>query len=155
MNALLKPILTLILILPSIFYSQINSLDEANGFKNFKFGTQPSDYKNLMIEIEEGNSKLYSVDNASIVIDGIQYEYIRLTFIKNKLAAVSLRTKNGNGSKCFQDLKNNFGLPKKNVKENSQEWNGSKVQLTYMSVTGNDAIADFYCKEMYPKKGTK
>src|SRR5688572_4053195 len=120
----------LAMLLPIVAACQNSKLDEKNGFKQFQFGTSPSEYKNISIEIDEGDSKLYSVTGA-LVIDGVEYEYIRLTFTKNKLSAISMQTKNSNGQKFFQTLKASYGEPKLVQKLKHYEWKGNNVQLVF------------------------
>lgn len=125
-------------------YAPINNkLDESNGFENFKFGTSFSDYKNLNIEIDEGNIKMFSVIPAEVNIKGIEFESIRLTFIKNHLTAIALTTKNSTGKAFLELLKLKYGAPK-TVKHN-YEWSGKKVLLIYETYdTGKDAAVNFY-----------
>lgn len=128
-----------------------NKLDEDNGLEIYKMGTPFEIYKDLNIEIEEGNTKLYSCDNTSVKIAGIEFEYIRVTFCKNKLCAISLATKNSSGNKFFQYLQKNYGQPKK-TKEN-YEWMGNKIQLTYeFNGSDKDGIVSFYSRENYERK---
>ncbi|MBA2612625.1 MAG: hypothetical protein H0U95_11675 [Bacteroidetes bacterium] len=145
--------IVLLLIVPFLGLTQINKLDEKNGFKNFLFGTSPAEYKNLILEIDDGNTKLYSLDQSPIRLDDIDFEYLRLTFYKNKLSSISLQTKNANGTKFFQNLKENYGEPVKinKLKEN-YEWKSTKYQVLYENneISG-DATTSFYTKTG-PKK---
>lgn len=120
-----------------------NNLDESNGFENFKFGSSQANYKNLSIEIDEGNIKLFTVAPEEIKIQGVEFDNVRLTFIKNKLNAIALTTKNATGKAFLDLLKSKFGTPK-TYKDNC-EWSGKKVLLIYEpSKSGNDAIINFY-----------
>ncbi len=120
-----------------------NNLDESNGFENFKFGSSQANYKNLTVEIDEGNIKLFSVAPEEIKIQGIEFENVRLTFIKNKLSAIALTTKNSTGKAFLDLLKSKYGIPK-TFKQN-YEWSGKKVLLIYESYdTGTDAVINFY-----------
>lgn len=125
-------------------YSPIsNKPDEINGFENFKFGTPKENYKNLSIEIDEGNVKLFSVAPEEIKIQGIEFDNVRLTFIKNKLNAIVLTTKNSTGKVFLELLKTKYGTPK--TFKGNCEWSGKKVLLIYESYdTGNDAVINFY-----------
>jgi hypothetical protein len=134
----------LLSLFPVLGIAQVTKLDEKNGFMQYKFGSAPSEYKNLSIEIDEGDTKLYSVPGSSIVIDGIDYDYIRITFTKNKLTAISMRTKNSNGQKLFTDLKTLYGEPKLVQKLKHYEWKGNKVQLVFANLANNDGAIDFY-----------
>lgn len=125
-------------------YGSINNeLDESYGFENFKFGTTLESYKNLNIEIDEGNIKLFSILPEEINIKGVAFESIRLTFIKNKLNAIALTTKNSTGKVFLDLLKSKYGAPK-TIKQ-SCEWSGKKVLLVYEAYNaGKDAIVNFY-----------
>lgn len=128
-----------------------NKLDEDNGFGNYIFGTSPDSYKNLYIEIEEGTSKLFSSDNSAIKISGVEFEYIRVTFLKNKLAALMFQTKHSTATALLKFLEGTYGKPKK-VKQNL-EWEGQKVHLLYEPDNINkDAIISLYSKEIYANK---
>jgi hypothetical protein len=130
-----------------------DELDKANGFEKYKFGAAPGNFQNLNLEIDEGSTKLYSV-NESPQINGVQLEYMRLTFCKNQLSAISFATKNGSASKLMHYLQDNFG-PAKNVKNNA-EWLGKKVYLIYEPVSaGKDAIVSFYSNEICKQQGKK
>jgi len=143
---------TLLLLLFPIFVCGQNSkLDEKNGFMQYKFGSSPEEYKNISIEIEEGSSKLFSVTGSPIIIDGVEFEYIRLTFVKNKLSAISLQTRNSGGQKFLQSLKSSYGEPKLASKKKNYEWLGNKVQLVYTSLSNKDGLFDFYSKKVYTK----
>jgi len=123
-----------------------NELDNANGFEKFKFGLSPSSFQNLSLEIDEGNTKLYSV-NEPIKVNNAEMEYVRLTFCKNQLSAISMATRNGSASKLMTYLSNNFG-PAKAVKKNS-EWTSKKVYVIYEpTISGKDAIVSFYSNEI-------
>lgn len=120
-----------------------NNLDESNGFENFKFGSSQANYKNLSIEIDEGNIKLFSVSPNEINIKGIEFENVRLTFIKNKLNAIALTTKNSTGKAFLDLLKSKYGAPK-TYKQNC-EWSGKKVLLIYEPYDSRtDAVINFY-----------
>jgi hypothetical protein len=136
--------LLLAILFPVLAVSQNTKLDQKNGFDQFKFGSSPSEYKNLTIEIDEGDSKLYSVNGSSLVMDGIEYDYIRITFTKNKLSAISMRTKNSTGNTLLTNLKASYGEPKFVQKLKHYEWKGNNVQLVYASVPKNDGVFDFY-----------
>ncbi|MGZ4099134.1 MAG: hypothetical protein ACXVNM_09655, partial [Bacteroidia bacterium] len=74
-----------ILLLTVSCYSQNLKLDAANGYNAFKFGSSPKDFKDLTLEIDDGNTKLYTLERPVINIDGIVFDYVRLTFLNNKL----------------------------------------------------------------------
>jgi hypothetical protein len=139
-----------ILIVSSLFFCAFSitnpELDKANGFENFKFGTTPAEYKNLNLEIDEGTTKLYSL-NTLPQINNAQLEYVRLTFCKNRLSAISIGTKNSSASKFMHYLLDNFG-PAKTTKQNS-EWKSQKVHLIYeQDSSGKDAIINYYSNEI-------
>jgi hypothetical protein len=141
--------IALLLILPFLGVAQSsNSLIEKNGFKDYIFGTAPHQYKDLTLEIEEGNAQLYSLAKAPIQMDGAEFEYVRVTFLKNKLSAISLQTKNSTGPKFLAVLKQNYGEPAKSPKKNSYIWETAKMQLLYETY-GTDATISFYSSELY------
>lgn len=137
--------------------SQNNKLDEKNGFGNYTFGTAASSYKNLSLELDEGNTKLYSSPKDEILVEGVELENISVTFIKDKLSSIVFQTKNSTGSKLLQTLKELYGEPTKvNLAKGTQEWASTKVQLLYESAkTSKDASISVYSKEIVKKKGTK
>ncbi|MDP1803297.1 MAG: hypothetical protein Q8L81_18185 [Bacteroidota bacterium] len=148
--------LIIFLILP-IFLSITSNdkLDSDNGFGNYKFGTSPQQYKDLTIEIEEGTSKLFSSSSQiNTNVNGVEFEYIRVTFCSDKLSAISLQTKHNTSAKFFQFLQENYGRPNK-VKEN-HEWLGKNVRLVYEQINTKDAVISFYNRQIYEQgKKTK
>jgi len=144
----------LLTIFPFFCLAQGNKLDEKNGFKTYLFGSSPKEYKNLILEIDEGNTKLYTLDQSNINHDGVEFEYIRVTFCKDKLSAISLQTKNSTGQKFLANLKEGYGEPGKanKVKEN-YEWLSTKCQLVYeKNARSNDATISFYAKTICKNK---
>ena len=129
-------------------------LYEKNGFKTYVFGSSPNQYNNLVLEIDEGNTKLYSLDQSNINHDGAEFEYIRVTFCKDKLSAISLQTKNSTGQKFLTSLKENYGEPvKSNKQKENYEWLSSKCQLVYeKNARSNDATISFYAKTICKNK---
>lgn len=123
-----------------------NNLDKCNGFENYKFGTSEKLYKNLTLEIEEEDIQLYNVNSNYLnIIHEVQFEYIRITFTKNKLSAIALSTKDRTGSAFFKYLKNNYGNPMK-IK-NTYEWLGKNVRIVYEPYKkSDDGIVDFYSR---------
>jgi hypothetical protein len=142
----MRPLFLLIAISLFSFTIFNEELDKANGFDKYKFGTAPTNFQNLNIELDEGTTKLYS-SNELPQLNGVQLEYLRLTFCKNQLSAISIATKNGSAAKLMHYLLDNYG-PAKSVKKNS-EWQGKKVYLIYEPVgTGKDAIVSYYSNEI-------
>lgn len=142
--------IVILLLLPLIGLSQTNSkLLTAKGFKNYLFGTSPNDYQNLVLEIEEGNTKLYTLNEPGLVIDGVEVEYLRVTFTKNKLSDISIQSRNSTGKKLLQNLRENYGEPTRvNKTKKSYEWTNDKLQLLYESnVAGSDATVSFSSKK--------
>lgn len=121
-----------------------DKLDKTNGFENYKFGTQPGNYKNLTLEIDEGNTRLYSTDPKEIKIDGVSFSYIRLTFTKNNLSGIVISTSKASGTAILHYLKNQYGEPIK--QKNELIWKGYKIKLIYEAINNNkDAVVTFYC----------
>ncbi len=143
----------LCLLLHGYLFSQNNKLDQQNGFNVYIFETPPSNYRDLMIEIDEGNTKLYSLDKDPIVIAGVTFDYLRITFFKNKLSAIAMQTKGGNGARFLQALKEAYGQPTK-PKSNKEhyEWVSTRLHLIYeQDPSGKDATISFYNKTLYKK----
>lgn len=142
-----------IFLLPLIGLAQNTKLEKQNGFANYTFGSMPTSFNGLTLEMEEAHTKLYSVDQTPIVIDGIEFEFVRLTFHYNKLAIISLQTKNAMEDKFLNILKEKFGEPNKsNAKTGTYEWLSNKIQLTFAdNGYHKDATIDFYWKESYKK----
>jgi hypothetical protein len=139
--------LAILLLFPFFSPSQNQKLDAVNGYSYFKFGSSPKDYKDLIVEIDEGNTRLYSLDKPIINIDGIEFEYVHLTFLNNKLATISMQAKNLSAHKMLQFLKETYGDPKINPKNKACEWKGASVDLMFNN-TKNVAVIDFYSKKI-------
>jgi len=128
-----------------------DKLDEKNGFDNYIFGTSPMAYNNLVFEIEEDQTKLYSCSNITTKISGVEFEYIRITFYKDKLCAIAIQTRNATGTNLLKFLTEKYGKPK--VSKIGYEWVGNKVQLTFESFnSGKDAMASFSNKVIFDSK---
>lgn len=143
----------LLFFLPFIGFSQGNKLDQQNGFNVYIFETPPNGYKDLTLEIDEGNVKLYSLDKDPIIIASVEFEYVHISFFKNKLSAIAMRTKNGNGARFLQSLKEAYGQPiKPKANKENYEWSTAKLQLIYeINPSGKDATISFYNKTLYKK----
>lgn len=144
--------LLVLLLLPFFGIAQNNKLQGKSGFENYIFGTTPAEYKNLTLEIDEGNTKLYSA-STKVNMTGVEVADMNITFVKNQLSTICLKTKNSTGQKLLQNLKENYGEPNKSGSlKGSYEWIGDKLHLIYEPVkNGTDATASFYSKEMYTK----
>ncbi len=138
--------IVLLFLIPFLGSAQTNKLDEKNGFETYTFGSSPGQYKNLTLEIEEGYTKLYTVEQPNI--KGAEFEYVRVTFFKDKLSAITLQTKSATGSKLLQNLKENYGEPVKlNKPKENYEWVSSKYRLLYEpNASSGDATVSFYTK---------
>lgn len=143
----------IIVLFPFLGLGQDNKENIDNGFKNYVFGTSPNEFKNLTLEIEEGTTKLYSV-SPPIKIDGVEFEYLRCTFYKEKLSVISLQTKNSGGKLFLQILKAIYGDPNKPSKQAGYyEWVTNKTQLVFATDNSEkEATIDFYYKEISPNK---
>jgi hypothetical protein len=148
--------LLIILLLPFFVRSQNSKMQGKAGFENYVFGTAPTEYKNLTLEIDEGGTKLYSA-TPTTQLPGVQVSDLNITFLKNQLSTVSLRTKNSTGQKLLQTLKENYGEPsKQSAAKGTYEWVGDKLHLVYeLNKNSSDATASFYSKEVYNKSGKK
>lgn len=145
--------LLLLLFLPGCWLAQTNKLDVQNGFNVYIFETPPTNYRDLMIEIDEGNTKLFSLDKDPIVIADVTFHYLHLTFFKNKLSAIAMKTKGGSGPRFLQALKETYGQPAKpRPGKEYYEWVSPRLHLIYEAdPTGKDAAISFYNKALYKK----
>jgi hypothetical protein len=133
--------------LPALSFGQNSRLAEKKGFRDFLFGTAPGRYQNLMLELNEGNTKLFTLQENTI--DGIDYDYIRLTFHKDKLSVISMKTKGSNGERLLKYLTNEYGEPaQKDTIKNKYTWSGNKIRLVYEG-KNNDATVSFYNDAIY------
>lgn len=136
-------ILTLVLLFPLFGFIANEKLNECNGFEGFVFGTSKESYKSLNLEIEEGNSQLYEAGSNAIHIEGVQFDFIRITFTNKQLSAIALSTKNATAAAFLKMLSSRYGTPLK-VKKHF-EWVGKNVRIVYEPYAGNkDAAIDFY-----------
>lgn len=125
--------------------SNNEKLDQCNGIENFTFGSTKENYKGLTLEIQEGNTHLYDANTNMLHISNVEFEFMRLTFTKNKLTAIALSTKNGTRAAFFNYLKEKYGSPQK--LKNRFEWTGKKVNIVFEFYNNNkDAAIDFYAK---------
>ncbi|MBA2611815.1 MAG: hypothetical protein H0U95_07595 [Bacteroidetes bacterium] len=138
----------LLLLFPFLGMTQNNSLEGKNGFSNYVFGVSPAEIKDLTLEIEEDNTKLYSLPEDNIKIKGVEFEYIRVTFFKNKLSTISVQTKNQTGSNFLKILKESYGEPNRsNLAKKNYEWLGAKMQVIFeKNRSEKDAYISFYSK---------
>lgn len=135
----------LFLLIASHFTFTLNNdkLDKCSGIANFVFGAPKDQFKNMTLEMEQGNSQLYTIDSGALKINGVQLDYLRVSFIKNKLSAVSVSTKNSTGAAFFKYLKENYGAPIKT--KNLFEWRGKNITIVLELYKNNkDAAIDFY-----------
>ena len=140
----------LLLALPLMAFFVSDKLDADNGFGAYKFGTSPSEYSDLNLEIDEGKTQLYSSIDNFINVKGTKVNSIQVTFCRNMLSAISLTTDKKTGTNLLDYLIEKYGAPKK-VKEN-YEWMGKKVQLLYEPIDSFDAKVSFYSREIYEHK---
>ena len=141
--------ITLLLLLPLFSICLTDKLDEDNGFVNYKFGKPPTKYENLILEMDEGKTQLYSASGSNINVSGIKCKRLMVTFCNNQLSAISIRTDQSNGNKLLLLLKEKYGEPKK-VKEN-YEWTGKKVHMLLEPLDANEAEVYLYSKEIYSR----
>lgn len=122
-----------------------DNLDKCKGLGNFKFGSAINQYNGLVLEFENRNAQLYTAKSDEIKINNVYFDFIRITFIKNKLSVISLSTKQSSGSVFFKYLVNNYGTPSKN--KNNYEWLGKNIQIIFENYKNSkDAAVDFYFK---------
>lgn len=140
----MKAILFLISIC-SGFILNNETLDNCNGIDRFVFGTPKEQFKNITLELEQGNAQLYTMNASALKIPGVEISDLRISFIKNRLSAISIVTKNASSAALLKYLKNTYGNPTKH--KNQLEWSGKHVDITF-ELYGNSKVAalDFYSK---------
>lgn len=144
-------LLFLILFQMFCFGQSINILDQNNGFKKFKFGTNKSAIKELKLYTTKNNlngvtSYLYTGTDITF-FNTVPIEDIVLTFYNNKLyqIAVTFGTIYSEYTKSQFDLvhsnlKNNFGNDYADAKSNMSDilnghiWDGKKIRLESIRV---------------------
>jgi hypothetical protein len=127
------------------FFPYNEKLDNCNGIDRFVFGTPKEQFKNMTLELEQGNAQLYTMNPEVLKLPGVQIEDLRISFIKNKLSAISLTTKNASGAGLFKYLKETYGTPTKN--KNQFEWIGKQASIVFELYKNNkDAAVDVYSK---------
>jgi hypothetical protein len=115
------------------------------GFDKFIFGSSPSDYKDIKLEIDEGNTKLY-ISKSRPAVSGVDFDEIQLTFNSNRLTSVTVKTLNGTGGNFLKALKNSYGTPaKSNPSRGVYEWKDDKISLIFQkNADSQDASVSFY-----------
>lgn len=145
-----KKVLSIILLLISFLNvnAQNSKLDAKNGFDSFIFGTAPNSYTCLTLEIEEGNTKLYNSSTRQTSAKDLEFEDLSLTFNKNRLSVITIRTTGQWAETFMKKFKEMYGEPtKSNKPKGTFEWLGSKVQLVYeLNAKNNSAVITFYSK---------
>lgn len=137
----------LLFLISLCFGSILNNetLDKCNGIDRFIFGTSKEHFKNIRLELEQGNAQLYTMNASALKIPGVEISDLKISFIKNRLSAISIVTKNSSSVALLKYLKNTYGNP---TKHRSQlEWSGKHVFITF-ELYGNskEAALDFYSK---------
>lgn len=118
-------------------------LNSCKGFEKFTFGAPKNAFKKLVPEAAESDSNTYMVDPKEVSIPGVEFESIKVSFIKNKLSSVSILTKNSTRGVFFQFLKEHYGIPSKTSR--TYEWVGKDVQIIYEPCQNSrEAVIDFY-----------
>ncbi len=142
----MKLLITICLIPLLSFTLKNERLNSCNGFEKFIFGSHKESFKNMVLEIEEGESQLYNVDPKSVSVPGVEFEYIRVSFIRNKLSTISLLTKDSTRGTFFQLLKASYGTPAKTNR--NYEWIGKNVKIIYEPYKNcHEAAIDFYSRK--------
>jgi hypothetical protein len=126
---------------------------EKAGFDKFIFGSSPSDYKDLRLEIDEGNTKLYTSKTPPSV-SGVDFDAVNLTFNSNRLTSVAVKTIHGTGNNFLNALKSSYGTPvKSNPSTGVYEWKNDKVNLIFQkNAHSQDASVSFYSVDATKKK---
>lgn len=140
----MKALLFFLLISSGLFTITNEELDKCKGIESFIFGTPKEHFKNITLEIEQGTAQLYTINSDALKINGVQIDNIGISFIRNKLTAISISTKNGTGSAFFKYLKNKYGAPIKT--KNQFDWSGKHVNIILELSNNKDAVIDFYSK---------
>ncbi|AZI40074.1 hypothetical protein [Epilithonimonas vandammei] len=145
----------LIIISSNIFYGQsLNDLDIKNGFRHFKFGSTPSQIKNIVKQTNQSsqNPKVVSYEYIGEDITNIfnvKVDNIYLSFFNNKLFSVGVNFGNMENVKNFEiyefnniltALENTYGTKwvapsnKDGVVLNGAIWDANNVRLELVRI---------------------
>jgi hypothetical protein len=126
----------------------LTGIAQNNKFDDYIFGSSITEYKNITLEIEEGNTLLYSTDKG---IRDVEVNEVNLTFTKNKLTGISIRTKNASAEKLLSKLKGIYGEPT-SEKASRYEWRIENLVATFeKDKSGKEAWSTIYYSD---KKAT-
>jgi hypothetical protein len=136
-----------------LLFTGLESLAQTSGkagFDKFIFGSSPSDYKDIRLEIDEGNTKLYT-SKTHPSVSGVDFDAVNLTFNSNKLTSVAVKTINGTGNNFLKALKDSYGAPaKSNPSTGVYEWKNNQINLIFQKNSNSqDASVSFYSVELY------
>jgi hypothetical protein len=140
----MKTLMIILATLPFLSFTlnDDNTLNNAVVLEKFVFGAPKSSFKDLALELESRSSHLYNVNPADVNIPGVEFEYVRAAFTKNKLSAISMSTKNSTRGYFLKYLKDNYGTPAKT--STTYEWEVKNVKIVYEPYkTGHDAAVSF------------
>lgn len=139
----MRSLTILVAVISMSFSLKTDNLNTCNGFGKFVFGAPRESFANLTLEITEGSLQLYHIDTKEVNIPGVDFEYIRLSFIHNKLTAIAMLTKNSTRENFLGILKEKYGVPTK--RNGNYEWSGKYVRIVYEPYKNSrDAAIDFY-----------
>lgn len=111
----------------------LKALDEKNGFRNYHFGDDISQFQDLKVVEDDGDSKFYSSTNENLKVGGADLKDITYGFYKGKLANVFIKTPGLTDSRALLDaLKAQYGRPfQPNQFMQRYSWLGKNVYLNY------------------------
>lgn len=144
-----------------------HELDQKNGFLEFKFGTSPSVYagkikKEITKQVVNGATVYEVVDLAYKRVLGYDVHHIRLSFVNNKLWAITIDFIEENEDRSYEfldyKLKNIFGEPAGSLNSSDSKyfyyhtghrWKGERTTLDLIKI--QDKGTDKYWSSIYYK----
>ena len=126
-----RPILTLLLLAPFFVLSQTD-------FRSLRFGMSPSQVKGLTLEIEDGPTSLY-IMNQELMLENEILSDAMLTFTGGKLSAIRTNCSVKNNDTLIRLLEKQFGkLRRSDPRKN--HWQNSQVKVTLDRLKNNDVV---------------
>ena len=151
----MKKIVILFILISNLLSAQSTvNLDLKNGFRHFKFGSNPSQIKNIVIQNDQysknPNVKTYDYVGDGITnVSNVKVETVKLNFFKNKLYSIGVQFVDADNPKDFElydynkilsALEQTYGkewiVPSNpdGVITNGAIWDGKKVRLELLMI---------------------
>ena len=109
------------------------NLDTKYGFRDAKLETDLSQFSDLELVDEQGQTKFYTRASDELSVGEYAIEQIIYAFYKNKLQLISIRTKGSHNSRgLLQVLRSQYGYGSQpNRYMDKYIWSAKKTQLVY------------------------